>query len=234
MFAVVTLQPAAASRAGDVYEALRGALLAGAYPAGAHLTEAALCAELGVSRTPVREALQRLAEAGLLAAAVGRGMRVRRLSAEEAVGVYAVRAELDGLAAELLAARPGRAAALVPVRAALEALNGAAREGTPGDAREQTRLDLAFHRAVTVASGNATLLRLARDLEGLVALIKHQTGRHNAHPLAAGQHAAILEAIAGGDPVAARRVAREHVFTFSRLVQADLHADFTPPKDPHV
>ena len=98
------------------------------------------------------------------------------------------------------------------------------RQARGTDYREQTRLDLAYHRAVTAAAHNTVLGSLARDLEQRVALIKHQTRTYNAHPDTAAQHAAILRAILDRDPDAARDAARTHVRTFAALVLHDLGA----------
>ncbi|WP_288434708.1 GntR family transcriptional regulator [uncultured Deinococcus sp.] len=201
----------------EVYEHLRRAVLDGELVPGERLGEAELCERLGVSRTPIREALMRLTQDGLLVAEANKGVRVRRVSAAEAQGAYVVREELDGLGAALAATAhtPADAEALRGALAALEA-------ATPGDYREQTRLDLAFHRAITQASHNAALADLARDLEQRVALIKHQTRTYNAHPGTGAQHAALLDAILARDALSAREAARAHVRTFAALVLRDL------------
>jgi DNA-binding GntR family transcriptional regulator len=213
--------------ASEVYAHLRSAILDGEYLPAERLGEVELTARLGVSRTPVREALLRLGQAGLLEVLPGRGARVRVISQEEARGVYVVRATLDALAAELAAVHhtPADADALVTALAVLEAAQGR-------EYREQTRLDLAYHRAITQAGHNAPLADLARDLEHRVALIKHQTRRYNAHPQTSAQHRALLDAILARDPAAARQAATLHVQTFAVLVQAELAAPQHPDPPP--
>ncbi|MHA0034858.1 GntR family transcriptional regulator [Deinococcus sp. PESE-13] len=200
-----------------VYQHLRRAVLDGEIAPGERLGEVELGQHLGVSRTPIREAIMRLTQDGLLVAEANKGARVRLLSAAEARDTYAVREELDGLAAALAAAQhtPDDAHAL---SAALRALNAVQGE----DYREQTRLDLAFHRAITHAAHNAALTDLARNLEQRVALIKHRTRTYNARPETAAQHAALLDAVLGRDSEAAREAARLHVRTFGGLVLAEL------------
>lgn len=208
-----------------VYDHLRRALLDGDLAPGERLGEVELGQQLGVSRTPIREALMRLTQDGLLTTEANRGVRVRTVTAAEARDAYVVREELDGLAAAL-AAREHTAADARTLNAALDTLNAA-----PGtDYREQTRLDLAYHRAVTDAAHNTVLGILARDLEQRVALIKHQTRTYNAHPDTAAQHAAILHAILARDADAAREAARTHVRTFAALVLHDLTR--TPQETP--
>lgn len=208
----------------EVYQHLRRSVLDGEFAPGERLGEVELGERLGVSRTPIREAMMRLTQDGLLVAEANKGVRVRRISADEARDIYAVRAELDGLSAALAAQHhtPGDAAAL---HGALDALNAA---GPGTDYREQTLLDLAYHRAVTAAAHNAALLDLSRDLEQRVALIKHQTRTYNAHPDTQQQHSALLDAILRRDPDAARAAARQHVQTFGALVLADLSRPEAP------
>lgn len=202
-----------------VYTHLRGLILEGELAPGEKLAEVELGARLGVSRTPVREAIQRLVQEGLLEASANRGVWVRRPSLEEAREAYQVRETLDALAAEL-AAQAHDAADAARLRAALDELEAASAQ----DHRVQTRLDLSFHRAITAAAHNRVLAELARDLEQRVALVKHQTGTYNAHPQTSAQHRAILEAVLGRDAGAAREAAAGHVRTFAELMERDLSA----------
>ena len=208
-----------------VYGHLRRAVLDGEFAPGERLGEVELGERLGVSRTPIREALMRLTQDGLLVSEANKGVRVRTVSAAEARDTYVVREEFDGLAAAL-AAQAHTPEDAETLRAALNTLQTA-----PGtDYRQQTRLDLAFHAAVTLSAHNAALVELARGLEQRVALIKHQTRTYNAHPDTARQHAAILEAVLARDAAAAREAARLHVRTFGQLVLHNLGASATPEK----
>jgi DNA-binding GntR family transcriptional regulator len=200
----------------EVYLHLRAAILGGEYLPGERLSEALLGARLGVSRTPIREALMRLTQDGLIETEANKGVRVRRLEVREVRETYVVREELDGLAAALAAAAHTDADALL-LRAALGRL-----EQTPTDHPQQTPLDLAFHRAIAAASHNAVLQSLSGDLEVRVALIKHLSPHSNTYPQTAEQHAAILDAVLRRDPGAARAAARLHVRTFAALVQGQM------------
>nr|WP_157449025.1 GntR family transcriptional regulator [Deinococcus peraridilitoris] len=206
----------------EVYQHLRSAILQGEFSPGEKLGEAELVARLGVSRTPIREAVQRLVQEGLLEASANRGVWVRQIGAREARDTYAVRETLDGLAAEL-AALEHREDDAQRLREALELLDDAG-----GDYREQTRLDLAFHREVVRASHNVALADLARSLEQRVALIKHLTRTYNAHPQTSQQHHAILNAVLARDAAGAQAAARLHVRTFAELALRDL-----PSTEPH-
>src|SRR6201986_2304199 len=102
-----------------VVEALRAAVLAGEFQPGERLHETKLTARLGVSRTPVRAALQKLASEGLLDYTPNRGYTLRQYSIGEVIGAYEVRAVLEGLAARLSAERGLDAAEIDTLQQAL-------------------------------------------------------------------------------------------------------------------
>ncbi|AZI41426.1 GntR family transcriptional regulator [Deinococcus psychrotolerans] len=212
-----------------VYLHLREAILGGEFLPGERLGEVELGARLGVSRTPIREALMRLTQDGLIETEANKGVRVRQLSRQEIAETYVVRAELDGLAAALAAEQHdlNDAAAL---RLALAQLSSA----KPSNYREQTLLDLAFHCRVAQAAHNAVLFALCRDLEVRVSLIKHQTRTFNAYPRTHDQHAAILEAVLSRNPEAARAAAQQHVRTFAALVMDELQTLQLPSAQPQT
>lgn len=201
----------------SVFDHLRDAILNGEFQPAERLGEVELAERLGVSRTPIREAIQRLTQDGLLEGTPGRGVRIRVVSATEARDAYLVRETLDGLAASLAA----QAHTTADARALQATLAELERAGSD-DYREQTRLDLAFHRNVAQAAHNTPLLDLARDLEQRVALVKHQTRVYNSHPDTATQHQAILRAVLARDAAAAREAAMLHVRTFAGLVMQQL------------
>src|SRR5574341_1579615 len=86
-----------------VYDAIRDAVLSGRYPPGKRLVADEIARELGVSRMPVREALQRLQVAGLIAITRHKAAVVSELSEPDIVEIYHIRAVLDGLATRLAA-----------------------------------------------------------------------------------------------------------------------------------
>ena len=146
-----------------VYRHLKDLLLSGRFSPGERLSEPLLAQELGVSRTPVREALMRLAEEGLVELVPGKGARVRVFAPEEVEEVYGVRALLEGEAAReaALRATPWELAELERL---LQAIDEALREDYPEHMRalptlsqdEATRRE---HRAILEAL-------LHRDPEG--------------------------------------------------------------------
>ncbi|MFJ3214099.1 GntR family transcriptional regulator [Streptomyces flaveolus] len=89
----------------DVYETVRSRVVSGFYPPGAHLTEAALCAELRVSRTPVRTALRQLGEEGLIRVEPNKGAFVAEYTRTDIDEVFELRKLLESRAAALAATR---------------------------------------------------------------------------------------------------------------------------------
>ncbi len=136
---------------------LRRLVVRGALPAGERLNEVHLARELAVSRTPLREALTRLAGEAFLDARPHLGFYVRALSAAEVHDLYPIRAKLDPWALEL-AGLPDRAAL-----AALDATNTAIRDAA-GDPERVIELDDAWHLQLVAGCGNAVLVGLIRQM----------------------------------------------------------------------
>src|SRR5688500_5816074 len=137
----------------QVYGEILTLIYRGELPPGSRLRDVAVAARLGVSRTPVREALLRLAHAGVLDAEAGRGFRVRRLDRTELREVGAILAELEPLALRLAGEFPADR---------LELLGEIARqlEQTRGDIGAAVELDESWHRVLLEGCPNGRL----RDL----------------------------------------------------------------------
>ncbi len=199
----------------DAAQALRDAILSGRLPAGTRLRQEDLAAKLAISRTPIREALGRLQQEGLLEILPSQGVRVVALELEEAAELYDVREVLDGLAARL-AARHADPAALRRLGATLSRMHQCVRRR---DANQWFPAHVAFHDEIFRASGNRRL----QTLESVVRLsIRHF------HPLllktrhrladAYAEHRAIYEAIATHDAHDAERLARAHIANAKEIV----------------
>lgn len=197
----------------EVYRRLRHRLLMGAWPPGERLREAELAEGFGVSRTPVREAVRRLLQEGLLETHPRQGVRVRRPDRQASLDAYDVREALEGLAARQAAERaaPAERAALSDELSRLERSRG-------GDVAQQVEADLAFHGRVARLSGNEALVRALESLAGHVTPLKVHTRDLNAARRTREQHRAVAEAIARGDGAAAEAAMREHVATFKALL----------------
>ncbi len=192
----------------DATQTLRNAILDGRLAAGARLKQTDLADQLAISRTPIREALVRLEQEGLVELLPGGGVRVAVLALDEAVELYDLREVLDGLAARL-AARRRTAAALARLDRALGRM---ARCLARGDANQWFPAHVAFHEEIFRAAGN-------RRLQALSAVVRLSI-RHF-HPLllrtehrledADREHRAIFAAIEAQDAEGAERLARAHI-----------------------
>lgn len=202
-----------------VTASIRDAIAVGWFKAGEWLPERKLCEMTGVSRTLVREALRQLESEGLIEVVPHRGPTVARLSARQAEGVYQVRAELEGLAAELFAqsASDAQRAAL---RAAFDDLRRAFEDDDP-----ITRLDAKnrFYEHIIEGSGNEALGETLRILNSRVTVLRAtslQAPGRTAASLA--ELEALVEALCAGDAEAARRAAEQHVFNAGQTAIARL------------
>lgn len=203
----------------EVYDHLKGEILSGKLPSGSRLGEIALAERLGVSRTPVREAMQRLAQDGLVEVAANRGARVKTVSTADVEDVYAVREVLDGLAARL-AATHRTDAQLGAMRNALEKLE----QADASDFELQIAADLEFHGLIASASGNLALTATLRGLSEGVARVKLLTKRYNQSAQTQTAHQNLFRAIQTGDAETAERIAKAHVLEFREIVVNQLHS----------
>jgi DNA-binding GntR family transcriptional regulator len=192
---------------GQVLDALRTALVTGELTPGAVYSAPVLGERFGVSATPVREAMQQLAQEGAVEVVPNRGFRVVQRDARELAELAEVRVLLEVPVLLRLAATvpAGRWAELRPLA---EATVHAASAGCPAAYAESDR---AFHRALLSLAGNEQLVRIADDLHRR-AQWPRTSGRHIRADLMAdaAQHAALLEALAHRDGERVRVLVGEH------------------------
>jgi DNA-binding GntR family transcriptional regulator len=204
------------------HAALRERILSGELGPGERLHQEALSAELGVSRTPVREALGRLAADGLVELLPQRGARVADLRPEDMAAAYEARLAIEPVAARLAAARGGGEGATAAMRAAV-----AAHRRAGGDVASAFQANRAFHLAVVEAAGNPFLLRFAEGLWATrLGLRVYEEQRESPDLIAADAdaHERIADAVAAGDPEAAEALMREHIGCAMRLLLDHLGA----------
>ena len=192
----------------DVYQRIRAAIVQRTFGPGERLTELALAELLGVSKTPVREALLRLREVGLVRPDGRRGVRVVELSPAVLDDAYEVREALE-LTAIGKAAATSDPDQLEPLeRAAANAMAGAEQ----GDVEEFSRWDGVFHLELARLSGNAQLLKLLRDTLDLIAAIRQGQAEHrDASTACASAHFGIIEALRERDADQSAERLRRHI-----------------------
>jgi DNA-binding GntR family transcriptional regulator len=193
------------SRAEFVYERLRDAISDGRIAAGERVREEEVARNLGVSRTPVREALSRLQSRGLLEMANG-GLVVTRLTRPQIIELYAMREILEGSAARFAAqhASPSEIASLKHIAGKFE------RE--LGDAPRLARANRELHEGIYEAAHNRYLLRTLNELHDALALLPNTTFAYEGRAeKAIREHAGIISAIEKRNADRAEQLARQHI-----------------------
>jgi DNA-binding GntR family transcriptional regulator len=143
------------------YAEVKRRILDNAYPGGFQILEETLCDELGMSRTPLREALVRLQEEGLVEILPRRGVRVLPLSARDVADIYEVLSALELLAARRLAEMPDNVRPVRRLQAEVDAMRRALDEE---DLNRWAMADERFHRILVDECGNPRLAAAARTL----------------------------------------------------------------------
>ncbi len=192
----------------QVTEQLREAILGGALKPGERIVEVDLARRMGISRGPLREAIQRLREEGLVECVDGRGAFVKELSLSDIEELYQVRAVLEGLAARLATERLS-AAEREQLRGQVPEMWEAARKG---DVAALARLNRQFHGHLLQASGNSYLINSLSRLYGLQRMVSVVQRRYLEDlPAMVAAHEAILDCVLGGDAEGAERLMRGHI-----------------------
>lgn len=195
-------------------------ILDGEIVAGEHLNEKALARQLGISRGPIREAVRGLERSGLVVTVVNQGSFVRRVSAEEARELYAIRVLLTGGACASLAERasPEQIDAL---RFLVNRMNEA-----QSDPASYYALNLEFHESLMRFAGNARAARISEELGRELNLFRRRSlVSPEGMRFSNAEHAEIVEAIADRDPVRARQAAEAHITRgMNRFLDTSLRA----------
>lgn len=191
-----------------VFESLREAIIVGKLSPGERLMEIQMAEEMGVSRTPVREAIRKLELEGLVVMLPRKGAYVAGLSLKDITDVFEIRGALEGLAAELAAERITE-----------EELEGLERylvkiseESETGNLSKVVETDTDFHSLIYSASRNQ---RLSQIINNLREQIQRFRTTSLAYPgrmkVAVEEHRKIVEAISARDGELARKLAHEHM-----------------------
>jgi DNA-binding GntR family transcriptional regulator len=219
----------------EIAEILEEAIISGELAPGTAVPQRQLAEELGVSRTPVREALRQVAARGLVTLEGKRGALVRKPRHEELAESYVIRAELEGLAARLAAERITRTQ-LKELRAAerrIEELTKAWHRAKgvhemEGLSTEYARANLDFHDIIYDAAHSPLL----KETVQRIRLSSHVIWKTNPElerlfEMVVEQHQGIVEALAERDPNAGE-LAKQHILD-SLLVVEEMFANVLPP-----
>ncbi|HLI50947.1 MAG TPA: GntR family transcriptional regulator [Thermomicrobiaceae bacterium] len=197
------------SLANQVHDALCESLASGALQPGSRVVVEHLAAQLGVSPTPVREAIARLMQEGLVLESSSGRLQVVPLTPDYVRETFLVRGVLEGLAAELATPRMSDSQ-LRGLSEELE-LTGAALD--LGNFEAHVRIDAVLHLSIYEASENPMLARELRTLEAHVNYIRGYSARHTGDHIRRSheEHLRLIEALSGRDPVQAREVMEAHI-----------------------
>lgn len=205
----------------DIFDVLLEKIISGQYQPGAWLRQEDIASQLGVSMTPVREALDLLDAAGLAERVPYRGVRVPQPSPEEIAESYAARL--------LLEKAVSRAAALNREQAHVEALKRLVRQSKNltrlTDMSASRKLSVNFHATVAEATRNSTLIRVYRvaansfpDWMLYQAMFEHPDALEESIRQEYREHLAIAEAIEAQDAALAEQRAEEHIVDIGRQI----------------
>ncbi|HEU0088382.1 MAG TPA: GntR family transcriptional regulator [Pseudonocardiaceae bacterium] len=219
------------STAAIIADRLRDAITRGGFAPGAQLGEADLAARLGVSRGPLREAMQRLVQEGLLRAERHRGLFVVELGIEDVRDIYAARLAVEQAAARMVVQQGRREAAVIALTAAQQSIVTAAASGDPVCLADA---DQDFHITLVRSSGSPRLQRMVQTLlaETRMCLIALQA-THPPPELLVVEHGALLDAVADGEEARLSALLEAHMADAVSRIEADLAHDHHSPADQH-
>jgi DNA-binding GntR family transcriptional regulator len=209
-----------------VADQLRRAIMRGTFPPGTQLGEVELAGRLGVSRGPLREAMQRLVAEGLLRSERHRGIFVRDLDEADVRDVYTVRLAVEQAAGRLILAGGNASLAVTLLGEALRVVEEAAATGDPVALADA---DQAFHATLVAASDSPRLRRMADGLlvETRMCLTALQDTAPPPGELVT-EHRQLLDAVRSGDPVRLAAVLEEHMASAVDRIVGAPHAPVTP------
>jgi DNA-binding GntR family transcriptional regulator len=229
----MTLNTLGYNKMGDLaYRALRDAILSGEFVPNSRLNQDDLAKRLGVSRAPIRDALNRLEAEGLVRT-LGRtgGVVVAETSEQEMADIYELRAIVDCATVRLACERVGEEL-LARLRGVVEETEQATEAK---DLQRIVQAHAAFHEVLYTASGNAELIRVARNLWDrsyrfrVMALSNEENARRGLE-----QHRAILAALETRDAERAVAMAEEHDRSSIRHLRSRMASAEEPPRTPEA
>lgn len=202
---------------GRVFQSIREDILSGRYEQNTELKEAAIGAELGVSRTPVREALRQLELEGLVTIIPNRGAYVNMITAKDVQDIYVIRSMLEGLCARWAT----RSITEEQLDSMEETLCLSEYHTSKKNYEKLYELDSLFHEQLYEAGGSRILNHILSDFHDYVKMVRKVTISASGRSVTSTEeHRAIFEAIKEKDPDKAEELAKEHVKHTIESIQA--------------
>lgn len=209
--------------AGDIaYETLKWQIIRGVYKPGDRIVERDLAESLGVSRTPLRSALEKLRQEGMVTRDINGIVKVTHLSVRDAENLYRIRMELEGLAVEQAADRitPDAIARLRTLNNQLSALS------EHGSFDDMLLAGWRFHSELYALADNDRLLSILTNIANLIARYRYLTIVDRGTKSTV-EHERIIDALAKADAAGARAAARDHVKQEMAIVLRVLERQFS-------
>ncbi|MFA5581175.1 MAG: GntR family transcriptional regulator [Paracoccaceae bacterium] len=201
----------AISSADIAYAHIKSAIMTGEMKAGDRVKEELIAEQIGVSRTPIRHALQKLATQGFVDTRHNSGARVADWSSQDIDEIIEMRSLLEGFGAEI-AARKITEAQLGELRDLAAEMEAAAARGTSESLEAITELNSRFHMVIIVASGNRRLAEVIGNLAHPL-LVQRRFSAFSPERLqrSMNHHREIIDALAQGSPEWANSIMRSHI-----------------------
>ncbi len=206
-----------------VVDSLREAILDGSLRPGQRIQDSEVALQLGVSRTPVREALRQLEKDGLVRSTPNRGAIVNDLSKDDLEELYGIRAVLEGLAAARACSRI-TARELEDLQRLCEEMQAVVPFRSEEDRIAFLSRDMEFHELLVEASQSPSLAEMLSGIRMRIRMVMATISvLARASAQAAPEHKALLEAIRLRDRESAERLARQHVMDSMQRVMGLFH-----------
>jgi DNA-binding GntR family transcriptional regulator len=198
-----------------VYEELKRRILVGEIAPGTRMMEVELADIMGVSRTPIREAIRKLEKEGLVSIEPRRGAYASEISIKDMLDVLEVRQDLEGMAAAMAAEKVTEEEKIAFIKA-----NDDYKEAVRnGNTEDMIRCDEYFHQLIVNYSGNKTLNQLLSQVQELALRFRYiYYDNFSSYKNMPMEHEEIEEAILSGDTQRARIVAEDHILRLKQFV----------------
>lgn len=203
----------------EAYDTIKQRIIMCAFRPGEALSEAQVAAGLGLGRTPVRQAFDRLMRDGLVEVLPRKGIIVRPITQDEVRDMVDVRLLNEGFCARLAAERADPQV----ISALMDNVSQGASAAASRDITTLMALDREFHTTISGAARNAVLGEILRNLHERAQRVWFVSLRDTSHHRrVVDEHAAIVDALRSGDPEAAEKATRAHILSFAENLNRQL------------
>ncbi|KPU44199.1 HTH-type transcriptional regulator McbR [Oxobacter pfennigii] len=198
---------------GKIFSILRQQILDGKYQSGDSLVETKLAEELGVSRTPIREAIRQLELEGLVDSVPNKGVIVKGITEKDIEDIYTIRKVLEGLAAKW-AVEKFTEEELTELKDIFDLMEFYTRKN---DIEQVAKLNTRFHEVIFKATKSSVLQNILTDFQYYVQWVRYESLRTPGRPQEAlEEHKQIIDAFINRDAENAERLVTQHIINSSR------------------